>query len=420
MYASKRHRPARGAFPVLEQGTEDLSGRFGDGSGRWQLWIHADTPMEVMGLGHADSGLLENLSRGRAGYRAWPLGTADLVVRSFSVDDTNPLAGDSLTLSATVRNVGDAPSATTCLRYYQSADLTISTADTEVGTDTVGELSASGTSPESVSLTVPSAAGTYYYGACVDPVADESNTTNNCSQGLALIAAEGPDLVVVSASVDVASPAPGGRFTFSATVANTGDTGSATTTLRYFRSTDSTISTADTEVGTDVVRTLSATDTDPRSVDLQAPRAAGTYRYGACVDAVADESDTTNNCSSPISVSVSTSNPYYGGHAVSPLAGCTDYAVGIVLDRDSAQEAVQAARQDCLDDGGDAFCNSSAVTFRHCVATFWGRGGDNDCYIGPSRRTTKADAEAAALATCRLNHPTFECTVVASACNSDF
>ena len=34
----------------------------------------------------------------------------------------------------------------------------------------------------SIDVTAPSTPGTYYYGACVDPVADESDTQNNCSK----------------------------------------------------------------------------------------------------------------------------------------------------------------------------------------------------------------------------------------------
>ena len=45
-------------------------------------------------------------------------------------------------------------------------------------------------------LTAPSTAGTYYYGACVDALADESDTTNNCSP---------------SVQVDVSEPATGGE-----------------------------------------------------------------------------------------------------------------------------------------------------------------------------------------------------------------
>ena len=49
------------------------------------------------------------------------------------------------------------------------------------------------------------------------------------------------------------SPAAGARFTLNATVRNQGAARSTSTTLRYYRSTDSTITTGDTEVGTDSV-----------------------------------------------------------------------------------------------------------------------------------------------------------------------
>ena len=107
-------------------------------------------------------------------------GVPDLVIQTPSVSDSSPNAGGSFTLSATVRNQGNGRSASTTLRYYRSSDETISTSDTAVGTDAVGGLAASGTSAESISLTAPSTAGTYYYGACVDPVFGEFQN-NNCS-----------------------------------------------------------------------------------------------------------------------------------------------------------------------------------------------------------------------------------------------
>ena len=100
--------------------------------------------------------------------------------------------------SATVRNDGDGSAAATTLRYYRSTDATITTADTQVGTDAVAQLAASGTSSESVSLTAPSTTGTYYYGACVDAVTDESDTTNNCSRGSIQIE---PNLIVGTCTV---------------------------------------------------------------------------------------------------------------------------------------------------------------------------------------------------------------------------
>ena len=106
---------------------------------------------------------------------------ADLVVASLSVSASEPAAGAGFTLSATVRNAGDGAASATTLRYYQSTDATITTADTAVGTAAVAKLAAAGTRAASIDLTAPAAAGTYYYGACVDAVAEESDPTNNCS-----------------------------------------------------------------------------------------------------------------------------------------------------------------------------------------------------------------------------------------------
>ena len=110
--------------------------------------------------------------------------SADLVVESPSVDNTTQVVGASFTLSARVRNTGDSTAAATTLRYYRSADSTITTGDTSVGAAAVGGLAAGASSSESISLTAPDAAGTYYYGACADAVGGESDTSNNCSGGV--------------------------------------------------------------------------------------------------------------------------------------------------------------------------------------------------------------------------------------------
>ena len=116
----------------------------------------------------------------RAQMQAQP----DLVVAAPTVSDSDPAAGAQFTLSVAVRNDGDAAAAATTVRYYRSTDATIATSDTQVGAAAVVELAASGSSSRSVELTAPSEPGTYYYGACVDTVANESDTTNNCSQAL--------------------------------------------------------------------------------------------------------------------------------------------------------------------------------------------------------------------------------------------
>ena len=124
-------------------------------------------------------------------------GTPDLVVQTPSVSDSSPNAGGSFTLSATVRNQGNGLSASTTLRYYRSPDATISTGDMEVGTDAVGTLAAGGTSSSVLTLTAPSTAGTYYYGACVDRVSGESDTGNNCSNSRAVAVRSGSTAVII-------------------------------------------------------------------------------------------------------------------------------------------------------------------------------------------------------------------------------
>ena len=228
----------------------------------------------------------------------------DLVVQSPTVSDSSPGEGASFTLRATVRNRGSVASAPARLVYYRSTDSTISTSDTQVGTDEVGGLAASGTSNESIVLTAPSSAGTYYYGACVDPVSGESDTGNNCSGAVAVTVAERADLVVGPVSVSNSSPDAIALFTLNATVRNRGSVASAPARLVYYRSTDSTISTSDTQVGTDPVGGLAASGTSNESIGLTAPSSAGTYYYGACVDPVSGESDTGNNCSGAVAVTV--------------------------------------------------------------------------------------------------------------------
>ncbi|MDE2887999.1 MAG: hypothetical protein OXR72_07265 [Gemmatimonadota bacterium] len=113
-----------------------------------------------------------------------------------------------------------------------------------------------------------------------------------------------PDLIVESPSVDDNTLTAGQSFTLRATVRNQGNASAASTTLRYYRSSDATVSIRDTEVGTDAVSNLPAGDTSAESIGLNAPSDAGTYYYGACVDGVSGENDTANNCSRGVMVTV--------------------------------------------------------------------------------------------------------------------
>ena len=175
----------------------------------------------------------------------------------------------------------------------------------------------SGTPPSSVTINANESTATLTVNT-VNDQSDESNSVvtaevqsgtgytvgSSSSASVTVEANENPNLEVRDSSVDSASPVQGDPFTLSVKVINTGDGQSAATTLRYYRSTDATITTGDTAVGTDEVGALRRLGISFESVELTAPSTAGTYYYGACVDAVADESDTTDNCSASVEVDV--------------------------------------------------------------------------------------------------------------------
>ncbi|MDE2876843.1 MAG: putative Ig domain-containing protein [Gemmatimonadota bacterium] len=117
------------------------------------------------------------------------------------------------------------------------------------------------------------------------------------------------DLVVGPPTANPNVLGPGESFTLSAAARNQGDGPALSgTTLRYYRSSDATIDAGDTEIGTDAVPRLGPSQTSTRSLPVTAPDALGTYYYGACADAVDNESDTDNNCSGAVAVEVTESN----------------------------------------------------------------------------------------------------------------
>jgi len=132
---------------------------------------------------------------------ALPAGVAaqtapDLVVHGPLQEDSTREPGETFRILVTVQNLGTESSTATTVRFYRSTDTTITTSDTEEGTAPVGPLGHLGGSARTILLTAPSTGGTYYYGACVDVVAGELDTTNNCSSNVT--------------RVDVSEPTTGG------------------------------------------------------------------------------------------------------------------------------------------------------------------------------------------------------------------
>ena len=108
------------------------------------------------------------------------IGTFDLVIESARAEPSTVAPGEKFKLYATLKNQGPGESAATTLRYYSSTNDIISTSDTQIGTGSRDPLPKDGTVRRYLEVTAPTAPGTYYYGVCVDPVNNESDTDNNC------------------------------------------------------------------------------------------------------------------------------------------------------------------------------------------------------------------------------------------------
>ena len=211
------------------------------------------------------------------------------------------------TMGVAVQNAGGGFSSGSTLRLYVSTSQAVPVSDrTEVLTVAIPQIVASREFYALVYLIAPGTGGTYHYRACVDAVATESDTTNNCGDTVQLqVHADAADFSVGAETSD-STVSAGGTFSIEVMVSNWGSIASGTTTLRYYRSVDAIISSADTELDTVAMPELATGAGGVRSYSLQvtAPGTAGTYYYGACVDAAPNEAVTTDNCSPAVSVTV--------------------------------------------------------------------------------------------------------------------
>jgi hypothetical protein len=230
-----------------------------------------------------------------------------LLVRMLADDPIIP--GHPFSVEVLTVNHGTAPSFSTTMRYYRSNNETISTADTEIGTDIVPSLDPSGLFQNEASLFAPQTLGIYWIGACIDSVPGEVIVDNNCTDGRQITVDGHPDLIVISPSVSNTQVTSGQEnFTISSTVKNQGTADSLGTTIRFFLSTDETIDVNDRRLlSNDLIEVRSlhpdriAIKTTPPITELIDP---GTYWVGACVNTVGGELNLYNNCSIGVKIGV--------------------------------------------------------------------------------------------------------------------
>ncbi|MGI9345876.1 MAG: CARDB domain-containing protein, partial [Gammaproteobacteria bacterium] len=150
--------------------------------------------------------------------------------------------------------------------------------------------------------------------------------------------AEGWDFQVTT-SASSATVAPGAMFTLTAVVSNASGAGEATpaSTLTYYQSSDATIGSSDTSLGTDPVAALAVDASDTQDITLTAPMTAGTSYYGACIPATGDELNASDNCSVGVAVTFTSGWDFKVTASVSSasVTGSTPFTLTAEVSNDS-------------------------------------------------------------------------------------
>ncbi|NYT07502.1 MAG: hypothetical protein GKC05_04515 [Methanomicrobiales archaeon] len=257
-----------------------------------------------------------------------PSGTAqpDLVVTGV----TGPAAatpGSRVTVSASVRNAGDATASYSYTSFYLSADPTVDAADSYLGRTYTSSLTAGSSRTVSAFVTIPlgTGGGSMYLCALADGTArvvekDEDNNTGSGSltiQGSTQPTPSStltpvpttpppsgtaqPDLVVTGVSAP-SSASSGERIALVSTVQNTGSVSASYSYTYFYLSQDTTIDTGDTYLGRIYTSSLApgASKTVSYSITLPSGTPAGSYHLCVMADGTArvGESHEDNNVAS--------------------------------------------------------------------------------------------------------------------------
>lgn len=216
--------------------------------------------------------------------------------------DALTVSGTNLNISATAVNNGTGPSGSSTLGYYLSTNTIISTFDYRIGSDAVAGLAVGATGTETLNINVlnvqPSIPpGTYYVGY----IWDVNSSVNELNEGDNNFYFSGqtvtiPDLPNLTKMTDTMTVS-GTNVNIQTTVTNNGTLASGASTLKYYLSTNSFISTADYEIGSDPVAALGigGTSAETHTVDVSTITPAippGTYYVGYLLDV---NNDVTEN-----------------------------------------------------------------------------------------------------------------------------
>ena len=289
----------------LEAGNPDkgLSGGVGEGEGDWRLELTSALDLEVLSYvrtrgGGALASVHEVVPEDEAGHRVVLFNPASNASRVSWLRLVNPGEEAAAVRITGVDDAGAAGQSAVELTLAPRASRMLSAQALESGED------------EGLAGALGDGEGKWRLRVTADrPIRVMSLLRTPTGHLTNLSTGRRPDLVVESPDMSDATVRTGASFMLSQTVVNRGEGAAGATTLHSYRSPDSTISASDTLVGTTPVSGLAAGASELAPVVVTAPNSAGTYYYGGCVEPVDGESDTANNCSAGVPVTVESPPP---------------------------------------------------------------------------------------------------------------
>jgi hypothetical protein len=226
-------------------------------------------------------------------------GIADIVANSCGAPSGTAYHGDTINVSYNVENEGGDPSNSVTLTFYASTNTDISSFDTELGSVNIGTFSGSQVKSGSVNLNIPSSLqGAYYIGYIASASDDYYVNQSNEAYDATTLNIEGrSDLFANYLTALDSQAAVGGSMDVRFNVQNTGTISSGTYTVDVYASTNTTISSFDTLLGSFNRPSLAVggSSTIVNSVNIPLVLTPGDYYVGMVVGAGVNENNTADN-----------------------------------------------------------------------------------------------------------------------------
>ncbi|USO00005.1 MAG: hypothetical protein H6810_04915 [Phycisphaeraceae bacterium] len=225
-------------------------------------------------------------------------GVADPLANSCSAPSGTFYHGDTIGVGYNVTNQGGDPSNAVTVDIYASTNTIISTGDTLLGSFNIGTFTGGQTKSGTLNVALPTnLLGNYYIGYIIG-ASDDVNSGNNTAYDATALTVDGrADLQADYLTSLESSVYQGGDLSIRYHVVNNGTVASGNYTVDVYASTNTTISTADTLLGSFVRPSLAvgSGSTVVTSVGIPGAINPGNYYIGMIVGAGANENHTTDN-----------------------------------------------------------------------------------------------------------------------------